>query len=279
MSATAQSPKGQPSRAPSPAAKPSSAPKASATPAAQSPSAPASAPATRPQFRPAVLSTGRDSLVNRIRVDDLLQKGQKDGAVQFAAMVNADGSVETASVYHPLANCDALQQEVEKQLPEAKFTPPIYQHQPVKALLFGTVLFDGDSAPHLRVLLNQDPREIESGADFIAPQPVVGADSKFTGLHAPATLPVKITGVVSVVIQVNAKGEVLLGQVSNEEPPLLGLAEEVQNDFEGAKFIPAFRDGDIVDSETITSLCYTPSDEDEDASEAFSLQQEPSPQP
>jgi hypothetical protein len=273
----AQSPKPQTTRAHSPAPAQAASPKATAQPSAQAqPSGPTSA--ARPQFRPAVLVSGRDSLVNRINVDELLKKGQKDGAVQFSAMITADGSPEDIAVYHALPNCEALEQEVQKQLTGAKFTPPIYQYQRVKALLYGTVLFDADATPHLRVFLNQDPRAIEGGTDFIAPQPVVGGDSKFTGLHTPQTLPVKITGVVTLVLQVNTKGEMLAAGVSNEEPPLLGLAEAVAADFEGAKFIPAFRDGDLIDSESITSLCYTPTDE-EDASDALNLKLPTPPQP
>jgi hypothetical protein len=271
LAAQAQSPKPKPTATAAHSPKPTPTVSAKATSNAT--------PQPRPQFRPSVLATGASSLVNRIHVDDLLKKGQKDGAVQFAALVNTDGSIDDWVTYHALKESEALENEVGAQLEEAKFTPPIYEHQPVKALVTGTVLFDADSVPHLRILLNQDPREIEAGSDFIAPQPVIGADSKFIGLHPPEALPVKINGIVNLVAQVTVKGEMAGAQITAEEPPLLGLAEAAAADLEGAKFIPAFRDGDPVDSATIMAFCYKPPADEEEGGSELSLQQSPPPQP
>ncbi len=79
---------------------------------------------------------------------------------------------------------EALQQELEKRLVGAKFTPPIYQYQPVSVLLFGTAIFSAISDPHIQIFLNQDPNEIKAASDFIAPQPVIGGDSQFRWPHS-----------------------------------------------------------------------------------------------
>ncbi len=222
---------------------------------AQSPG-PMSVAQARPQFRPAVLGTGPDSLVNRINVDDLLSKGQKNGAIQFCAIVAPTGEATSASTYHPMPNCEALKAEVEKRLDGVKFTPPIYNHQPVGVFLFGTVVFTADAKPHLRIFLNQDPKELKEGKDFIAPQPVVGADSKFTGLHLPPEIPIAVTGLVEIALRTDAKGALQDIQITGEEPPLLGFRDAALSDLAEAKFIPAFRSGDPSDSESILSLCY-----------------------
>lgn len=242
--------------------RPQTTPAAKATPR-QSPAAavtPTSAPqaAARPQFRPAVLRTGPDSLVNRIDVKGLLAKGQKDGAVKFAASVDQAGAPGEVWTYHAMPGSEALAEEVLKRLREAKFTPPIYNHQPVTVVLSGMVIFEAEDAPHLRIFLNQDPEEIKVASDFIAPQPVIGADSAFQGLNAPESLPVAIEGVIDIEVLVDAKGNMQKMILVAEDPPLLGFREAVVKDFKGAKFIPAFRDGDPAESSSVLSVCYKP---------------------
>lgn len=212
----------------------------------------------RPQFRPAVLKSGAESLVNRINVEELLQKGQKDGAVMFCAAVSKTGEVANSWTYRGTPGTDELEQEIVKQLQTVKFTPAIYNHQPVDVLLFATVVFS-DAKPHLRILLNQDPKELKEANDFIGPQPVVGGDSKFSGLHLPpASTPVMLTAFVGLEIQVDARGNLKQLQALNEEPPLLGFADAALSDFRDAKFIPAFRDGDPTEIQTILPVCYKP---------------------
>ncbi len=218
----------------------------------------AAAQTQRPQFRPAVLATGPDSLVNRIDAQALRKKQQKDGAVKFAATVAPHGVAGEYWTYHAMPGCEELDREVLQALGRAKFTPPIYNHQPVTVVLYGTVVWDLEDPPHVRVLLNQDPEEIKAASDFIGPQPVIGADSKFKGMNVPEGLPVAIDGVVDVGLRVDEKGQMTGFEVLVEDPPLLGFGEAVVEDFRGAKFIPAFRDGDPQASVSIMSVCYKP---------------------
>src|SRR5947199_3737115 len=85
VSAPAQSPRPQPTRTQPPKATPRAS--ATAQPSAAPQPTATLAPVARPEFRPAVLPQGPTSLINRIDVNALLQKGQKDGAVQFSAIV------------------------------------------------------------------------------------------------------------------------------------------------------------------------------------------------
>ncbi len=193
--------------------------------------------------------------MNRIDVKALLEKGQKDGAVQFAVAVSPDGNAIETWTYRPMPECDALEQEVMKRLEDAKFTPPIYNYQPAAALLYGTVIFSPDASPRLRVLLNQDPEEIKATSDFIAPQPVIGGASRFVGLHPPE-LPIPVEGIVDVELDVDVKGNLQDIKLVTEDPPLVGFREAVARDLSGAKFIPAFRDGDATKSAATMSVCY-----------------------
>lgn len=213
-----------------------------------------------PQFRPAVLASGADSLINRIDENALVAAGQQDGAVMFSVVVAKNGQAKQSRIYRAMPGTAALEQELRKRLENAKFAPAIYNHQPVDVILSGTLIFTAAAKPHLRLLLNQDPEELKAANDFIAPQPVFGADSAFTGLDYPTEIPIEVNAVVDLLITVDAKGNPREMQVVGEEPPLLGFDKVVAQDFEGVKFIPAFRSGDPTECHTIYPVCYQPPD-------------------
>ena len=214
----------------------------------------------RPQFRPAVLGSGPDSLINRIDGEALVKAGQKDGAVMFCSLVNKTGAAVQSRTYRAMPDTAALEEEVRKKLENAKFAPAIYNHQPVDVILSGTVVFSASSKPHVRIFLNQDPKELKAAADFIAPQPVFGSDSGFTGLDYPESLPVPVSAVVDLALSVDATGKLRDMRVLAEEPPLLGFAEVAQRDFGPARFIPAFRNGDPTESNSVYPVAYQPAD-------------------
>jgi len=66
---------------------------------------------------------------------------------------------------------------------------------------------------------------------------------------------VAVTGVVEAVFRTDATGNLRDLRVTGEDPPLLGFPDAVVSDFQGAKFIPAFRNGDVTENETIQPLC------------------------
>lgn len=213
----------------------------------------------RPQFRPAVLTGGADSLINRIDAKALAAAGQEDGAIMFCARATRDGQLSDTHTYHGTVGTDALAAEVFKRLPGTRVSPAIYDHQPVEVLFYGTVVFSrNDDKPQVRIFLNQDPAELKKGSDFIGPQPIAGADSAFTGLHYPSGSEdrIAVSGTVGVSLKVDANGSLQDFKVLNEDPPLLGFGTAAEADFKGAKFIPAFRDGDADACDTAIALYY-----------------------
>jgi hypothetical protein len=213
-----------------------------------------------PRFRPAVLGSGPESLVNQIDTQDLLKKGQKNGAIMFCCRVATTGNVVWYRTYLPVPGSDLLEEEVRKRLDNARLAPAIYEHKPVEVLFYGTVFFSVvDGKPKLHVFANQEPDELKAEHDFISPQPVIGADSKFTGLHYPEErMAVTVKGLVRLALKVDAAGNLQSLEAASEEPPLLGLAQTAVIDFTGAKFIPAFRDGDPVESSILLPVFYAP---------------------
>jgi hypothetical protein len=222
-----------------------------ASPAGQSPS-----PRKAPQFRPAVLGSGPKSLINQIDVAALMKAGQKDGAVMFAALVAKDGAVVQSRTYRAMPGSEELEKEVVDKLRDANVAPAIYNHEPAEVLFYGTVVFAViDGKPLVRIFLNQDPAELAMQSDFISPQPVFGPG--FTGLTAPQTEhPVVVSAVVDLGLRVDASGKLLGMRLVKEDPPLLGFGEAAVEDFGAAKFIPAFRDGDPADADTVISVFY-----------------------
>ena len=223
----------------------------------------AEAQGARPQFRPAVLGTGPTSLVNRIDTKELFKQGQKDGAVMFCVAVAKTGEAISGWTYRAMPGTEPLEQEINRRLADAKFTPAIYNYQPVGVLLYGTAIYSMvEGKPRLRIFLNQDLREFGQMTDFIGPQPVFGGDSAFEGLRPPETeSPIPLTAVVDLGLKVSRDGKLLDLRVLKEEPPLLGYGEAAMKNFRDAKFIPAFRDGDPAESDTVLPICYKPAEE------------------
>ena len=214
-----------------------------------------------PEFRPALLGTGLDSLINRIDTADLIKKGQKDAAVMFSCLVAPTGDVVRSACYRGTRGSELLEQEVLKRLVNAKFVPAIQNHQPVIAIFYGTATFAAvNGKPRLRIFANQQLEEVKKESNFIDPQPYVGPGSKFTGVHYPETgTTVAVTGVVELALKVDAAGNLKNMQVLTEEPAYLGFGRAALSDFNGAKFIPAFRDGKPVESNVKVPIYYKPS--------------------
>ena len=221
---------------------------------------PAKAALPLPRFRPAVLGSGPDSVVNQIDTQALLKKGQKEGAIMFCCRVATTGNVVWYTTYLPVPGSDLLEEEVRKRLDNARLAPAIYEHKPVEVLFYGTAFFSvADGKPKLNIFANQEAAELKAGNDFIGPQPVIGADSKFTGLHYPRErMTVFVKGLVRLALKVDATGNLQELRAVSEEPSLLGFAQAAITDFTGAKFIPAFRDGDPVESSVELPVFYEP---------------------
>jgi len=214
-----------------------------------------------PEVRPALIGTAPNSLINTIDTADLIKKGQKEAAVMFSCLVAPTGQVVRSGAYRGTRGSELLEQELLKRLPTARFIPAVHNHQPVIAVFYGTVKFAvANGKPRLRIFANQQLEEVDKETDFIDPQPYVGQDSKFTGLHYPETgSMVAVTGVVELALKVDAKGNLTNLQVLSEEPPLLGFGGAALSDFSGAKFVPAFRNGQPVESSVKIPVYYKPS--------------------
>jgi hypothetical protein len=257
----AQSPKPPPQATP---AQPTQSPKPppQATPAqSASPGPQPSASAELPKYRPALLGLGPNSVINRIDTQALIQKGQKDGSIMFFCSVTKTGEIANAWTYRGTPESTLLEQELLSRLDQALFVPALYKQQPVHVLFYGTVTFSiVNGKPRLRIFANQEAAELKKESDFIGPQPFIGHDSKFEGMHYPDdVLRVPISGLVELALKIDADGNLKEDlRVISEEPPLVGFRRAATEDFRVAKFIPAFRDGKPVECSIILPVYYAP---------------------
>lgn len=218
------------------------------------------APVGLPQYRPALLGTGPFSVINRIDSKGLISKGQKDATVMFRCSVSKTGEIVSSWVYRATPDSTALQQDLLFCLDTAIFVPAVYNHQTVHVLFFGTVSFKVvNGKPRLRIFANQETEELKKESDFVGPQPFVGRDSKFEGLHYPTdVLTGSISGLVDLGMKIDGEGNLKELKVVSEYPPLVGFARAAAEDFRVARFIPAFRDGKPVECSVTLPVYYEP---------------------
>ena len=229
-----------------PKATPSASPQASTTPAA-----------TLPLYRPAVLGTGPLSVINRIDTQSLIGQGQKDATLMFCCSVQRNGEILNTWIYRKSPESAALEAEAFRCLDNAVFVPAVYNHQTVHVLFYGTISFKVvNGKPRLRIFANQEAEELKNESDFVGPQPFIGRDSKFEGLHFPDNaVATPISGLVELGMKVDAAGNLKELRLISEYPPLAGFGRAAAEDFRVAKFIPAFRNGKPIEC-SITQLVY-----------------------
>jgi Gram-negative bacterial TonB protein C-terminal len=223
--------------------------------------APSATPAVAlPQYRPALLGAGPLSVINRIDTQGLIRKGQKDATLNFCCSVTKTGEIANSWVYRATPESSALEEDVLFCLDTAVFVPAIYNHQTVHVLFFGTVRFKVvNGKPRLRIFANQETAELKNESDFVGPQPFVGRESKFEGLHYPNdVLTASVSGLVELGMKVDVDGNLKELKLVSEYPPLAGFGRAAAEDFRVARFIPAFRNGKPVECNITLPVYYSP---------------------
>jgi hypothetical protein len=235
------------------------APQSPAPTAARAPSA--SPAAVEPvKYLPALLGTGPNSVINRMDTQELMKRGQKDASILFCCSVEKTGRIMHSWTYRGSPGSALLEQELVRRLDQSVFIPAIHNHQPVHVLFYGTVTFAiANGKPRLRIFANQETEEVKKESDFIGPQPFVGRDSKFEGLHYPnEVVKTEMSGVVELGLKVDAEGKLKELRVVSENPPLLGFGLAAASDFRVASFVPAFREGKPVECSITLPVYYEP---------------------
>jgi hypothetical protein len=112
-----------------------------------------------PMYRPILIGTTPDALINRIDTQDLMKKGQKDAFILFICSVRKSGELEWSRLSGGTPDSKPLEDELRKRLSAAadqRFIPAIYNHRPVDAIYYGTVVFSVvNGKPPLRIFYNK----------------------------------------------------------------------------------------------------------------------------
>jgi Gram-negative bacterial TonB protein C-terminal len=178
----------------------------------------------------------------------------------FCCSVTKTGEIANTWTYRGTPESTLLEQELVRRLDQAAFVPAIYNRELVHVLFYGTVTFSiVNGKPRLRIFANQEAVELKKESDFVGPQPFVGRDSKFEGLHFPDdVVGAPVSGLVELAVKVDADGNMKELRVVSEEPPLLGFRRAPAEDFRVARFIPAFRDGKPTECSITLPVYYEP---------------------
>ena len=209
---------------------------------------PTPSPGALPKYRPILMGSEPNSLINQMDRASIGERSPKNQEVMFYCVVNRNGKVISGATYRGSPGSDALEQELNKHLETSTFVPGVRDYKTVDAIYYGTATFAMvNGRPRLRIFSNQQYDELADEKDFIAPQPYFGGDSKFLGLHYPKKADGTVSGLAELALQVDQDGNIKAMKVVCEYPPDSGFGDAATADFTGAKFIPAFRDGQPVE--------------------------------
>ena len=196
-----------------------------------------------PEFRPALLGNGPKSLINQIDAQALAKKGQADCTVLYMGFINDRGECTDVVCYSGSPNSWRLEDEIVKKAKWSRYVAPVYQHQKVSSILFGTMIFRVKAGvAHLHSYLNQEEQHLKAGDDFIAPQPVFFRGSGFKGIHYPPEA-LKFSATTLIRATVDASGNLQKTELVYERPAGKGFGPAVLEGLKTAKFIPAFSHG------------------------------------
>lgn len=208
-----------------------------------------------PQVRPALLGTGRDSLVNLIDTAKLMKKGQGDAVVRFSCFVSPRGSSGRMFTYGLSDHSYSLAEEAIYECGSARFIPAIYDSRPVWAEMHGTIIFGViKGKPLLRIFLNQEPEHLKKGDDFISPQEIYRWSDNFRGFEQPSDP--TLSGGVIVNLQTDATGKLLSSRVVSQTPPNADFGAIVMKRIKRITFTPAYLHGSPIASSTTWEVVF-----------------------
>ena len=211
-----------------------------------------------PEYRPALLGHHRRSLINLIDTQSLMKRGQGDAVTMFSCAISPAGFGGWSRCYRSSPNSEMFQRELMARIDQAQFEAAIYKGAKVGVYLCGTASFSvRDGKPYLRIYLNQNEGDLESGRDFVAPQfAFAPGNTDFKGIFYPPDAPWQ-AGVVSLQLDVTEHGSVQNARVLYEHPPGKGFGAFAAGPVRKATFIPGFRNGKPVACRFTWNLIFT----------------------
>ena len=151
-----------------------------------------------------------------------------------------------------------------ERLAEARFFPAVYNHQHVYAWFYGTLAFSVvDGKPHLRIFANQELSELQKESDFIAPQFIwlpgkIYDTAKLKNPYGTWSTEDK-GGAAVLLLNVEASGQIKDLRVEKVDPPdRKSYAEEAVKRLNSSSCLPAYRNGQPVESTTHFNYYFVP---------------------
>jgi hypothetical protein len=211
-----------------------------------------------PQMRPALLARDAKALINVIDTEKLMKNGQKDATIRFSCVVGSGGWCSEMATYGGTPGSELLAKEVlrHSESEHPGFVPAVYHGQTHPALISGTVVFFiKENKPHLRIYLSEEPDHIAQGDNFVAPQMTYVKGQTFRGFKMPGR-GVGSSALVVLRVSIDATGKVTAAKVALEKPEGRGFGAQILGRIGEVIFIPAYLNGQPVDSTTTFPIIY-----------------------
>lgn len=206
-------------------------------------------------IRPAMLATGGGSVAAYLHYPPKAKAKKDEAAIPFYCEVGADGKPAFISLFGPEDKTE-FRVALLKALDNGRFRPAMSGGKAVPVLLGGTAFFMfRDNAPIIAISLSTADKEKTAAlGNYIQPQ-MLSTNLEFRrklwhAQHGPDIHP--LMGVspmhagAAVLAQVDAQGNLVSTKIVAESRPGAGYGALLVKGFQGAKFIPAFSDGQPV---------------------------------
>jgi hypothetical protein len=206
-------------------------------------------------IRPAMLASGGDSVAACLHYPPKAKAKKDEAAIPFYCEVGPNGKAAFISLFGPEDKTE-FRAALMKALSQGRFQPAMSGGKAVPVLLGGTAFFMfRDNAPIIAISLSTADKEKTAAlGNYIQPQ-MLSSDFQFRrklwhGQHDPDIHPLMGASPVhpgaAVLAQIDAQGNVVSTKIVAESRPGAGYGALLLKAFQGAKFIPAFSDGEPV---------------------------------
>ena len=205
--------------------------------------------------RPAMIASGGDSVAACLHYPPKAKARKDEAAIPFYCEVGANGKPAFISLFGPEDKTE-FRVALLKALDNGRFQPAISGGKAVPVLLGGTAFFMfRDNAPIIAISLSTADKEKTAAlGNYIQPQ-MLSTNLEFRrklwhAQHGPDIHPLMGVSPVhagaAVLAQVDAQGNLVSTKIVAESRPGAGYGALLVRGFQGAKFIPAFSDGQPV---------------------------------
>jgi TonB family protein len=208
-------------------------------------------------MRPAQVGSDAAALAETFRAARVPQATNEHVQILFACDVDAVGKAYNIRTFHVPPETQGFADAVRGALGGVRFEPAFVEGQPATVMVTGSAHFRPGAAPPVTVVLNWTETN-KPRADSVAPQ-LIGGQDELLGqtIYPPAARKHKQDGSASVSFVVRANGSLTQFKIEDETPRDYGFGPAAMEGLRWARFIPAQRRGQAVDTRVTQTVYFS----------------------